>query len=392
LFESALATNPTLLALRFQAQAAGQDISTIQRQRWPNLSVTAESNTGVYSIQSLPTRAVQLDQTLWDAGQLSSRINEARIQSTTTQTSIYLKQQEIFLQLIDSWQNLMGAYGRYQVAQKNLALMNQYLAQMQRRIDAQVSPTIDLELAQARISQGEVELATAHNLLNTSITRLEQLSGWEHLHQQLSQLPEMPTLAQAQGLIRRLQDLDWSLAASEHPAVQKARLDKDLAQQQLATRQAGLWPQVYVRYMKPFPPSEYTALSRAPTIFAGVRFNPGAGFATQADAQAMATRLEGQEQLITAAWRELEQTLRNDQEELTHAQTRVIALEKAVQGAQRVLESYTRQFQASRRSWLDVMNAARELVQNQYSLVDAKVALIGPLYRLQLRLGWNNFE
>ena len=58
----------------------------------------------------------------------------------------------------------------------------------------------------------------------------------------------------------------------------------------------------------------------------------------------------------------------------------------AVQGAQRVFESYERQFTAGRKTWLDLMNAVRELAQNAYSLVDVTAAQAAALYRLQLRV------
>jgi hypothetical protein len=61
-------------------------------------------------------------------------------------------------------------------------------------------------------------------------------------------------------------------------------------------------------------------------------------------------------------------------------------LDLAVQGAQRVFESYERQFPAGRKTWIDLMNAIRELAQNAYTLVDAHAAQAGALYRLQLRM------
>jgi len=52
-----------------------------------------------------------------------------------------------------------------------------------------------------------------------------------------------------------------------------------------------------------------------------------------------------------------------------------------------VLKSYQRQFQAGRKSWQDLLNAARELAQTQYALADARSAFQGAMYRMQIRLG-----
>jgi len=52
-----------------------------------------------------------------------------------------------------------------------------------------------------------------------------------------------------------------------------------------------------------------------------------------------------------------------------------------------VLDSYQRQFQAGRKSWLDLLNAVRELAQNQYALADAHAAMDAAMHRLQIRSG-----
>ena len=72
---------------------------------------------------------------------------------------------------------------------------------------------------------------------------------------------------------------------------------------------------------------------------------------------------------------------------LFNARNRIGALDLAVQGSEQVLDSYLRQFQAGRKSWLDLLNAARELAQNEYTLVDARAGLVGAMHRLQLRMG-----
>jgi adhesin transport system outer membrane protein len=91
--------------------------------------------------------------------------------------------------------------------------------------------------------------------------------------------------------------------------------------------------------------------------------------------------------MVATAYRDLRQTLQSDQEELINTRKRIAALEKAVEGSDLVLASYQRQFQAGRKTWQDLLNAVRELAQNQYALVDARAAMLGAMHRLQVRLG-----
>ena len=79
--------------------------------------------------------------------------------------------------------------------------------------------------------------------------------------------------------------------------------------------------------------------------------------------------------------------MQNEQEEFINARSRLVSLEKSVAGSDKVLESYQRQFQAGRKSWLDLLNAVRELAQNQYALADARASMVAAMNRLQIRAG-----
>lgn len=144
--------------------------------------------------------------------------------------------------------------------------------------------------------------------------------------------------------------------------------------------------QAYVRVYKPLG-SNLAGANTGTTAFVGLRYAPGAGFAQFTEAQALATRVASAEQTIDAALRTELNTLQNDREEFFSARSRMQAVESAVAGSAAVLESYLRQFQGGRKTWQDLLNAARELAQSQYAEVDARASMAGAMYRLQIRLG-----
>ena len=79
--------------------------------------------------------------------------------------------------------------------------------------------------------------------------------------------------------------------------------------------------------------------------------------------------------------------MQSDKEDFVNTRLRIAALERTVEGSDLVLASYKRQFEAGKKTWLDLLNAVRELAQNQYSLADAKATMLGAMHRLQLRMG-----
>jgi hypothetical protein len=54
-----------------------------------------------------------------------------------------------------------------------------------------------------------------------------------------------------------------------------------------------------------------------------------------------------------------------------------------------VLASFERQFQANRKTWLDLLNQVRELAQYEYALVDAQASLVGSRLRLEINMDPN---
>jgi adhesin transport system outer membrane protein len=191
----------------------------------------------------------------------------------------------------------------------------------------------------------------------------------------------MPSLSETQGMNAWLADVDWIYAAARQPQVEKARQDVIAAQQRIAAKKAEQFPQLYLRVDQPIKSANNDISS-----FVGLRYTPGAGFSTALEAQALASRAASTEQAVDSAMRDATEGLMTDRDEFQSSRSRMQALEKAVKGSETVLLSYSRQFNASRKTWLDLMNAVRELAQNQYVLADAQASMAAALYRLQVRM------
>jgi adhesin transport system outer membrane protein len=264
--------------------------------------------------------------------------------------------------------------------------LKSYQAQMRRRVEAEASPRIDLELVDSRLLQTEVEIAVAQTGLRVAVTRLEQLSGEQRLTLRIPHAVYPLTLLETQAFQRQLADTDWLLLASDHPVSAKARLEVLQMRRRLDAKQAEAYPQVYLRVYKPIGSSSSSG-DTSTTAFLGLRYTLGAGFANLIEAQAIGTRIASSEQSVEAVIREMQQTLQNDREEFINARLRIAALEKSVASSSTVLESYQRQFQAGRKQWQDLLNQVRELAQNRYALADAQAVMVGSMSRLQIRMG-----
>lgn len=383
LYAAANQTHPLLAAARLEVQAGQIDVSAVERQRWPTLSAVVESNTG--NTTSLPSHSLRAQGVVWDGGLNSSRVTEAENQVAISNLRVQQQQRQLFLQITNAWQTMLAAHARVQVAQKTMDRLNGFKVQMQRRVDAEASSRIDLVLANSRQLQTQVELDAAQRNLRVALLKLEQLSGEVNLRQRLSGVAPFPALQSAQAFLQQLQQTDWVDVATRAPAVQIARSEVISAHNRLRTKEAERWPQLYVRVDKPVG-NNYLNANNSTVAFAGLSYTPGAGFANVVEAEALAKRIAKSDQGVDVAMKDAQETLQNDREEFLNAYAQISALEKSVSGADMVLASFERQFQANRKTWLDLLNQVRELAQNEYALVDAQASLVGSRLRIEINM------
>ena len=384
LFDATAASYPSLIASKIDAQASTEDVLEMERIRWPAVSATIESYTG--NTRSTPSRGVQIDQTVWDFGRNTARISESQLSADISLLKTYIQQQDVFLQVTAAWQNMIAANERLKVAKLTVDRLKNYQSQMRRRVDAEASARIDLELADSRLIQTEVEQTTAENNLQVALMRLEQFSGMSNLFMRLQDVRYPVTLIETQFFNEKLKGKDWRVVANGHPVTTKARIEAVQIQKRFDAKKAEAFPQIFVRVYKPIGEIA-TSSDTSTTTFLGLRYAPGAGLSTYAEAKALGTRINSAEQSVEAAIREIQQTLHSDYEEFLNARIRLGSLEKSVASSVLVLESYQRQFQAGRKQWQDLLNQVRELAQNQYALADAQAAMVGAMYRLRVRMG-----
>ena len=385
LYAAANQSHPLLLSARLEAQAGTIDINAVERQRWPTLSAVVESNSG--NTTTLPQHSLRVQQIVWDGGLVSSRITEAENQLIISKLKVGLQQKQLFLQISNAWQSLLAAHARVQVAKKTMDRLDGFKVQMQRRVDAEASSRIDLVLVNSRQLQTQVELDAAQKNLKVALLKLEQLSGEVNLRQRLPTLAPFPALPTVAPFINQLQQTDWADLATRSPAVQIARSDVVSAHNRLRTKEAERWPQLYVRLDKPVG-NNYPNANNSTLVFAGLSYTPGAGFANVVEAQALSTRIAKSYQGVEVAMKDSQETLQNDREDFLNAHSQIYALEKSVAGSDMVLASFERQFQANRKTWLDLLNQVRELAQYEYALVDAQANLVGSRLRLEINMDY----
>lgn len=371
--------HPVAKAAQAQFKAATLDIATARWQRFPSLStqmsygnLNQESKT--YSIA--PT--VTVDMPLWAGGKIDATQNRARAQQWVAYMGLNEALVSIAVNVTQAYFEVIRLTQKESLLRGSVEEHERLVAMMARRVEQEVSPMADLELAQSRLAQiaQEAEFAKAQKL--AAQRAFMELTGDEDydfgtLPNSLPN-PEWHQWGEVEGA-----------ALAYDPSLRRQSAQADVAKAEADLTRASILPQVSAQY-------SYNEIygSRVGVV---VKLQAAGGLSQLSAADGAQLRLQGIIDQIAGVRRQVRQQINTDLIENEAALARLRNSTVAASTAGRIKESYVRQFIAGRRSWLDLMNSLRESVNAQLSELDAKASASSSAVRIAIRAGtWRPFN
>jgi adhesin transport system outer membrane protein len=173
-------------------------------------------------------------------------------------------------------------------------------------------------------------------------------------------------------------------ALEQHPAIQRAKAQASVQEAGVAERRAELKPEVYLRVERQYGNYTYSGAAPESRIFIGLSSRLGAGLSSLSNVDAAKALHQAALADVMAQSRAVSEQVLSDHSLVQVSQDRLDALKASLGAATEVSESYERQFLAGRKSWLDVMNAAREMAQTEVQLADIQSTYMLVSWRLSL--------
>ena len=371
-------------ALRSQAQLVQASQAEIRGANWqffptPSVSVeqvNASQNDSSYNSKDGRVLTLRLQQPLWTGGRLTAGVGRAEAGMAAAQAQMEETRQQLALRTIQAWgewkagqQKLAALRGSVQTHQKLVALI-------QRRIDGGVSALADEVLAQGRLEQTLADAMAAQSQLTAALAKLESLTGQRVADEEVSAYSV--AAVEPVGQLAALLDNAWV----NSPTAMKLRAQVRQQELDVEIRKAQLLPEVYAR--AEHQQGSFTSFgpSSANRFFIGLSATPGAGLSALSGVDAAVARLQSFQSELDATRRSLiEQVSLEHVSALTQAQRRV-SLRSGLSSTQAMVDSWDRQFLAGRKTWVEVMNAARELAQAQTALAEVEVGYVVATWRL----------
>jgi adhesin transport system outer membrane protein len=323
-----------------------------------------------------------LQQPLWAGGRIEAGLDAAHSRSNAAQVGIDAAQYTLALRVTAAWAAWVQAQGRGEVLDKGIALLSVYSQSVVRRIAGGISGNVDLALVSARVAQTQGDLDAARSAQRNALARLAQLTGQPWRPQDLA------TALAADGEEAPLPRLDLLVSQGVMHSAALKRLEADIqtAQHEIKQSRAVLWPTLSLRAQHQH--NEATGLNTNDNrVMLVLDYTPGAGLSAGANINAAQARSLALRENLEATRRDLTDTITADFEDHQSSSERSRSMQRTITSNAEVLASYDRLFVAGKQSWLDVMNAARELIQAQTTLVDVVAQRTAARARLRLHMG-----
>jgi outer membrane protein, adhesin transport system len=377
-----LQTHPDVKVQQSNLAVSIQEVSIAQQQFWPTPSLSMErvqANAGDSQYQGDPQVAVfRLQQPLWTGGRLSAVLEKARSVVQVREAAVAESRLQLALTTVENWGAWCSAEGRMRAVERSYALHQSLRARVSRRVDEGASAKAELVMTDGRVAQTALQLQNQKTQSEAARSRLAQLLGKPMPY---SHCPEWTGLMPLNAM--SLQELtDGSL--DKHPFLLRLRAQIQQAKFEVEERKADLWPEVFLRAERQYGNSSLANAPATNRVFVGFNTRLGAGASTFQQIDASLQKVQAAEQEVLGAQRKVTEQLESVWIQLQDVQQRLPALNRQAESNMATQEAWTRQFLEGRKSWLEVMNAARESMQAEIDLADALVNEKSLQWRLSL--------
>lgn len=359
---------PSATAGRAALRASAADVKAAKWLRFPSVS----ANLAYLDDSRGAQPQLVVDQPIWTGGRITSNIRRAKAAENAQSAEYVGIVEELALTTTQTYFQIATLTRREQLLAESLREHLRLVETMERRVEQEVSPVADLELARSRSAQIEQDYTNTRAQRQTALRVLAEFIADPNYD--LGPLPVYDPQIQIPS-----PDALEEQSVAFDPNLRRLAAEADVARADYDARKAAILPQLSAQYSHDeFYGSRLGLVVRAQTT---------GGLAQISEVNGARLRIDSALESRRQAELRLRRDIASDIIEYDAAKARASISTRASDTAARVSESYMRQFIAGRRSWLDVMNALREAVNAQIGKSDAEQAALAASVRLTLRSG-----
>jgi len=321
----------------------------------------------------------RIDQPLWTGGKLDAGYDIASSQVDESREGL----DENRYKLIDNFLNILQTNLQSQSQIKALSIgkadLQRLGAMLERRIKAGVSAPNDRQLLDSRLNGIDADLDAAKNRYHISKMQLELLMS-KKLECSIDSDDKLPSYINLEPIAHKTLEIN--------PTLKKISTQLATAEFELDKTKASLYPNISLRaerrqgslYSSDFSSNENL-------IYIALSASSGAGLSYMSNLDGQKSKIAQIQLEKQTKSKELLDALMSDHNNYSMSSSKIRSLKQAIISGKKSQESFHRLFLASRKQWLDLVNASREVMQNEIELSNQETIQIVSRYKLALKNG-----
>lgn len=362
--------NPQVRQAEQALRASGYDLSGARAGYFPFLQVqstfTDQSGDNVSTVDAvLP---------LWSGGRTMAEVDAAKGRERAAIADLIRTRLELGQRVIETYLTVAQAQEQGVQWSNYVGALKRLLATIRRRADQGVAPEADVQTALTRLRQAE---AGAEGNRATLINGRAVLASLLNAEPGAVDWPEE---------INLLSDAEVASAGDrkdQHPQHLTARAELEVQEASTRVSRASLWPELQLAHRWELEGSSFDVADTSNLLLLQYQ-STNNGLRAFRGFQADRERIEAARARVEFVDREIASTIKIDRTQLRTAIAQLLVQTQAATAASTLVDSFLRQFEVGRRSWLEVLNAQREAheallqsiaVKRNYWLANSKLAL-----------------
>jgi adhesin transport system outer membrane protein len=373
-----LKTHPDILVEQSRLNIAKTQLDLAGEQFFPTFSVSFENvaatrdiDTNYSNSQSVATFRIQ--QPLYTFGRLTHAKDKFAAGFESQNLTINEVQIQLAQAVLQAWGEWFVATLRSDALQTSIETHEALKQSVTRRSDKGASSPSEVKLSVARLAQVEAQAANAELQIRAAKVKLAQLVG--------EVIPDSISPRQFLSFLPENEALMVQKALALNPTLQRFAADIKQSEFESLEEISALAPEIYLR-------AEHqrgdfsTTIPFQNRVFVGFQSDFGAGTSALMQVKLTQQRTQTLKAEVNVVKRNITERVKLEATQLEILDIRQAALELSLSANKEIAEAFNRQYLAGRRSWVEVMNTARELSQAELELADLKAAKVLSYWRL----------
>lgn len=315
---------------------------------------------------------------LWRGGRTLATIDYAEATQIAAAADLQKARLNLATRLVDAYFSVLTARDQAEQWKEYLAILEKLNGYISRRADAGITPESDVKNILSRIRQAEAESAMNEALRLASTA---QFIALVNTNAEPKDWPSDSKLLKNSFVDKPAKDL------SVHPEIAAALARISIEKASAKQQRSQIYPEISLRHSKPFGDAAENSDDNTQLY---LEYQTDSGYRSLQSYKAGLEKVDAAREAVEATERQVYAAIAVARSEYISAQAQIEYQALAITAADEVVQSSIRQFEAGRRTWIEVLNAQREAHQAKLTAVQQRRSLWQANIRLSLQhLYWD---